>query len=274
MEFFCRQINMPPEVTQTLVQLHPALESFPCLELLMQEPSWSEGLAQLKDTLGDDPKGMKRLCCMMRCAMAAKAQYDRLGIPERIYLDTMAAFSRFVREHKDSFGCYGFDRGSWTPRQVSCKLFRIGQLEYELTLLDGESAISLHIPTDVDLRPQILMPSIREGLKELYRYFPEYAGKPVYCHSWLLSPQLKDFLPEGSNILQFQKLFDIQPDGIPGNDVLLWVFKNYKLPKEEYPEHTSLQRKLKRFFLEGGQFLEGHGLLRLPLEDAISPSKE
>jgi len=262
MEQFCRKINMPEEVTQKMAALHESLEEYPCLPLLMEETTWEAGLAQLKEALGEDPQGFKRLCSMLRCAMKAKTTYDALGIPETIYTDSMAAFSRFVREHMESYGCYGFNRGSWTTRQVSSKLFRIGQLEYELTTLEGVPAVSLHIPTDVDLRAEVLGPSVREGLKELFRIFPEYADKTVYCHSWLLSPLLKDLLPETSNILKFQNLFDIEPDGTPGNDVLLWVFKNPKLAREDYPENTSLQRKLKQFFLDGGQFLEGKGYLR------------
>ena len=202
---------------------------------------------------------------MLRCALKARAEYDRLGISEEIYIDSMAAFSRFVREHMESYGCYGFDRGFWTTRQVSSKLFRIGQLEYELTTLEGAPVVSLHIPTDVDLRPEVLRPSVKEGMEEFFRIFPEYVGKTVYCHSWLLSPLLKDFLPESSNILKFQEMFDMEPEGIPGNGVVLWVFKNPKLPKEQYPENTSLQRKLKQFFLNDGQFVEGKGYLRLPL---------
>lgn len=265
MEQLCRKINMPEEVTQALIQLHKTLEVYPCLDLLMQEATWAQGLEALKEALGEDPGGMKRLCSMLRCALRAREEYSRLGISEEIYVDTMAAFSRFVREHMESYGCYGFDRGSWTPRQVSSRLFRIGQLEYELTTLDGEPIVSLHIPTDVDLRPEVLRPSVKEGLAEFYRLFPEYEGKRVYCHSWLMSPMLKDYLPEGSNILRFQEMFDMLPDATPGKGVLLWVFKNPKLPLEELPENTSLQRKLKAFFLSGGEFLDGKGYLRLPL---------
>jgi len=265
MEQLCRKIHMPEEITTQLAELHRTLEYDPCLNLLMEEATWSEGLSQLKQVLGDDPGGFKQLCCMLRCAMGAKAEYDRLGIPEQIYVDTMGAFSRFVREHMQSYGSYGFDRGSWTTRQVSCTLFRIGQLEYEMTTLKGEPIVSLHIPTDVDLRPEVLIPSMRAGLAEFYRLFPEYEGKPVWCHSWLLSPMLREFLPEQSNILRFQELFDITADTVPGRDVLLWVFKNPKLPVEQYPENTSLQRKLKQFFRSNGQFLEGRGFLRIPL---------
>ncbi len=264
MEQLCRKINIPEEVTRILTALHETLEEYPCLDLLMEEDHWTEGLAQIKEALGQDPGGMKRLCCMLRCALRIKARYDRLGISEEIYLDTMGAFSRFVREHRESYGRYGFDRGFWTTRQVSARLFRIGQLEYELTRLNGEPAVSLHIPTDADLRPEVLLPSIKEGLAVFFRLFPDYADKKVFCHSWLLSPMLRDFLPEGSNILRFQELFDITRDEVPSNDVKLWVFKNPKLPVAEYPENTSLQRILKRFFLDGGQFLEGRGYLRCP----------
>ena len=265
MDQLCRNINMPEEVTQEILQLHATLEEYPCLDLLMQESTWQEGLEQLEAAVGQDPKGMKQLCSMLRCARKAKEEYDRLGISQEVYHASMAAFSRFVREHMESFGCYGFDRGFWTTRQVSSKLFRIGQLEYELTTLEGNPIVSLHIPTDVDLRPQVLQPSIQAGLEELYRIFPEYRDKPLYCHSWLLSPMLKDFLPEGSNILRFQQLFDLSPEATPGDDVLLWVFKNPKLPKDQFPENTSLQRKLKQFFLDGGQFLNGMGYMRYPL---------
>ena len=265
MEQLCRKINMPEEVTKKLVHIHNTMEEFPCQELLTQEETWEEGLRQLKEAVGADPEGFKGLCCMLRCALKAKEEYDRLGISETVYVDTMAAFSRFVRENLESYGSYSFDRGFWTTRQVSCKLFRMGQLEYELTKLEGEPIVSLHIPTDVDLRPEILRPSLKEGLAEFYRVFPEYEGKTVWCHSWLLSPMLKQFLPEGSNILRFQELFDAELDGVPGNGEVLWVFKNPKLAVEDYPENTSLQRKLKRFLLEGGQFQEGKGALRLPL---------
>ena len=265
MEQLCQKIRMPEEVTRTLTALHETLEFYPCLDLLMEEASWSQGLAQLKEAVGEDPGGMKRLCSMLRCALRTKERYDRLGISEEIYIDTIAAFSRFVREHMASYGSYGFDRGFWTTRQISGTLLRIGQLEYEMTTLEEEPIVSLHIPTDVDLRPEVLRPSLKEGLEAFFRLFPAYRGKRVFCHSWLLSPLLKEFLPADSNIMRFQELFDLDPEGTPGNDVLLWVFKNPKLPREALPEDTSLQRKLKAFFLNGGEFLEGKGYLRLPL---------
>lgn len=262
MEQLCRSINMPEEVTQQMVSLHEIMEMHSFLPLLMKRETWKTGLEQMKEALGDDPLGMKELCSMLRCAIMARDTYAVLGISNDIYIDTMAAFSRFVREHMESYGFYGFHRANWTTRQVSGTLFRIGQLEYELTTLKDIPMVSLHIPTDVDLRSEVLRPSVKEALKKLYEIFPDYADKTVFCHTWLLSAQLKDMLPETSNILLFQEMFDIEPEGYPGNDILTWVFKNPDLPKEEYPENTSLQRKLKTFLLEGKQFCNGRGYLR------------
>ena len=49
MEQLCRKINMPEEVTGTLLAIHETMEEYPCLQLVMQEEHWCEGLEQLKE---------------------------------------------------------------------------------------------------------------------------------------------------------------------------------------------------------------------------------
>ena len=82
----------------------------------------------------------------------------------------MKCFPRFVREHKECFGDYGFDRAFWPGRQLSMLLFRLGALEFELipeTKTDDEvpekeavrafhlpvKEIGVHIPSDADISP-------------------------------------------------------------------------------------------------------------------------
>ena len=261
MKQLCRKIRLPEDVTGIILRCHNDSNFTPNLHKLTQERTWTEGRQELKATLGDDPDGFKELCCQLHCALNAKAEYDRLDIPEGVYYDTMGCFSRFVREHMESYGRYGFDRGFWTVRQISCKLFRIGQLEYELITQDGKPTISLHIPTDVTLRTPLLRQSYLDAWTLLNRTFPEYADAPVYCHSWLLSPTLSQLLPQDSNILKFQRFFRITPLDTPSTGVLQWVFKNPHLPVEQFPENTSLQRKLKAYLLDGGTFVDGKGYL-------------
>ena len=261
MEQLCRDIGMPEEVSRILQEIDKTLTLPDCSRLLREE-SWNEGLDALREELGEDPDGFRHLWAMLRCAMTTREMYRKFGLSDRIYSDTMSCFSRFVREHRGSYGSYGFDREWWTVRQISCLLFRIGQLEYELTALDGKPVLSLHIPTDVDFSKELLKGSLAEARDLLGRVFPQYRNAPVFCRSWLLSPVLKDLLPETSRILAFQEFFDIAPVEVECRGILVWVFRNPRLPYDQLPEETSLQRKLKAFLLSGGCFVDGKGYLK------------
>ncbi len=227
----CQRIDMPQPVTEILLSQEPGEEAlgFPVLKehLLRAYQCWEE--------------------------------YQRLGLSEEIYIDTMACFSRFVREYHQGFGVYGFDRGFWTTRQTGARLFRIGELEYEL---DGEDdAVSLHIPSDAALETSQLRASWEQAKAILESPFPEWAGKPWICHSWLLSPDLKALLPENARILKFQQSFTIEQREDDG-EVKPWVFYRDDTPIPELPEHTTLQRNLKAYLLAGNAFHSGAGTLR------------
>lgn len=225
------------------------------------EDSWESGRRELLSSLGADPDGFQELCCQLRCALKAKAEFDRLGLSGDIYWGTMGCFSRFVREHQESYGCYGFDRGFWTVRQIICRLFRIGQLEYELTALDGAPAISLHIPSDVQLELPLLRESYVRARAVLPAAFPEYRDAPMFCSSWLLSPVLVRLLPEESRILQFQRSFHLLSTDPNSRGYVQWIFKKPHLSPEDYPEDTRLQRTLKTYLLQGNRFPAGKGVL-------------
>ena len=108
------------------------------------------------------------------------------GLPEQIFLDTMGCFSRFVREHHRSYGTWGFDRGFWTTRQAEARLFRIGQLEYELAEENGEKQLQLHIPSDALLETDLLNKSVGEAREFLKQWRPEWKDLPLQLESWLL----------------------------------------------------------------------------------------
>lgn len=261
MRQLCEKLLMPVEATRAILEADRAIDPNLDLTALTREERWAEGRKALKEWLGEDPEGFKELCCMLRCALAAKGTLDALGFSEEIYYDTMACFTRFVNEHMESYGRYGFDRGFWTVRQVSCKLLRIGSLEYELIEQEGKPVISLHIPSDADLSREALRSSYLAARDALGRAFPAYRDAPMYCHSWLLSPTLAQLLPEGSRILAFQRSFAVTPLEKPNQEFRKWVFKTPDLPMEQYPEHTSLQRALKRVLLNGGTLVDGKGYL-------------
>ena len=190
------------------------------------------------------------------------------GIDDRIWIDTMKAFTRFVKEYFASYGSYGFDRGQWTTRQAGAKLFRLGELEYELTESeDGSAEVALHIPSDVSLEPAGLNASVERARAFLSERFPQWENAPISCCSWLLSPALDRLLPPGSRILRFGQAFDLTGVDPEPDDALQWVFGLAEGQKagadlRALPEDTVLQRNMKALLLAGGKVGEGRGLLK------------
>ncbi|HZR39317.1 MAG TPA: hypothetical protein VFB12_04330, partial [Ktedonobacteraceae bacterium] len=75
------------------------------------------------------------------------------------------------------------------------------------------------------------------------RHFPEETYRFARCASWLLDPQLADYLPPTSNIIRFQRRFHIVPGGTDcDQDVMRFVFRRVAPSLDELPQRTALQR--------------------------------
>jgi hypothetical protein len=256
----CREIGMPEAASEEVLRIAPSLDLYqlgPGMGKLFIEDQWMTGLDEIRQILGDDLRGMKMLTVELICALKTRERYRELGISNEIFLATMDCFPRFVKEHMASFGCYGFDREWWTVHQLSCLLFRVGLLEFELR----EKDVALHIPTGAHLEPEAVDASL-EAIKEtIAAHFPRWKDFPRVCHSWLLSPTMQELLPEDSKILKFQRRFAVTLTGEDNNDFLQWCFKRKDIPFDALPEETSLQRKLKAKLLRGEPFLDARGVL-------------
>ena len=192
------------------------------------------------------------LACLLLAAARAHEEYLRLGIPEKVYEDTMRCFTRFVKEHLALKGEWGFDRGWWAWRATCLRLFRIGALEYEL--LSGEKrALSLHILSDASLDLEACRSSHEAARAFFTAHFPAYEWAPVVCSSWLLHPVLKELLGEESNIVRFRALFDIVRVDDDDRSYRAFVFRRTDGNTKTYPEKTTLQRRLKKHLLRGGR---------------------
>ena len=203
-----------------------------------------------------DEDGAGDMARQMMEAVQSREEGAWRRFPEEIWLATMRCFPRFISEYRASYGRDGFDRGFWTVRQVGCRLFRIGELEYELAQENGERFISLHIPSDAVLSPDRLNDSLLRARAFLKEYFPERSGDAMICESWLLSPVLEDLLPADSGIRRFRGAFTITESFPDDDSALQWVFgltdkQKNTVRTEDLPENTSLQRALKRRLLSG-----------------------
>lgn len=258
----CRRIRMPEPMAEQVMRACQVLvfEDVPPLFLLMNEDTGLKGFQDLSKVLEDDSFGVKQLACQLHCACLRYETYREMGIPENIYFDTMSCYSRFVTECLYYKGGYQFDRGWWTWRQLSMKLFRLGQLEYELK---PDGTVAMHIPTGTDLSAEAVDASLVQVKSFLLKFFPDYANARFTCNSWLLSPSLGELLSEESRILNFQRRFALTHTNPEAKDFVSWLFQC--LPDADptgFTENTSLQRKAKQFILAGGKIGSAAGYLR------------
>ena len=178
------------------------------------------------------------------------------NLPETVWLDTMKCFTRFVKEHGVSYGWYGFDRGFWTVRQVQARLFRLGELEYELLETEGRRVISIHIPSDARLEADKLNASVEKAHQFLHEYFSGWADAAFECESWLLSPKLRTILRENARIVHFQNAFDLEHVDRNDRGAVEWVFQlsgrqAANADIASLPENTMLQRGVKNLLMQG-----------------------
>ena len=262
-EFYAK-IGLPPEMADKLrraaedVDL-PALE--PELAGLLESAGAEGAYTELIRKFGDDPDGVKMLLCQLESARRDRERYAAAGLSEDIYIATMRCFSRFIHETERRTGCLAFDRGWWTWRQTSMRLFRVGALEYELRELRGERVISLHIPSDADLSSKAVDSSLNRAKTLLSGPFGGWGR--VTCNSWLLSPALTPLLSEKSNIRAFQRRFEITEWDGNAADFMGWIFEvPENTPLSDLPTGTSLQRAVREHLSSGGKIGSAMGWMK------------
>ena len=222
----CSAIDMPQEITQELLPFYGAqIGDGNLLKELTAPETYARAAKELKTALDPDERGLKTLCFMLTAALKTRIRYQEKGIPDDVYIKTMKCFSRFVKEHHESYGVYAFDRWYWTGRQLSMQLFRLGELEYETALFRDKIAVSVHIPSDADLSPERIDASLQAAKSFFRNYYPAYDSAVYFCESWLLSPALNNLLPANSKILLFQNRFRICATNAEGDSYKQWVFK-------------------------------------------------
>lgn len=90
-----------------------------------------------------------------------------------------------------------------------------------------------------------------ESFQKAMEFFGE-EYKCFDCLSWLLSPNLQLIMDSGSNIIRFQKLFQIYETAYTERQAEERVYGYLSENAANYPEETSLQREMKKYIKEHG----------------------
>jgi hypothetical protein len=102
----------------------------------------------------------------------------------------------------------------------------------------GDPALSIHVPANETLSPEACEASIA-------RMRTGFPGRRVaVCTSWLLDDQLTEYLPADSNIVAFQRRFQLVPGARDDEEFMLRSVFGADRPKEidALPRDTRLQR--------------------------------
>ena len=271
---FWREIGVVPPVLaraeQVLRENEALFAGLPLHE--WRTAPYEEGLSALKGALGEDADGMKLFVAQSMEALLALREYEERGIGKEIFLATMAFMARFSGEALARKGRVEWTWGWWFPRQLALREFRLGALEYEMTegaAFGGKPSggntrrIFLHIPADADLSDGAVDASLAAARAFFPKHFPAFADAEYVCESWMLSPALREMLPETSRVRRFSERFSVvfwEEDSPAFRD---WIFPSaVTAPAEKLPEETSLQRAVKRHLLAGGKVGWAEGVLK------------
>lgn len=215
-------------------------------------------------------KGYRQLYLYLYLHFAydAYSEYEQQGIAKKIYFDTFHDIVIWAFNCKRDYGEIGIEQYDWLRRHIKLELFQLGRLQYEIvkpkgdTILNdrlvkaNERVLNLHIPQGDPLSIE----KCRMSFKQASEFFEDYIE--ITCHSWLLSPQLQELLPEESNILQFQKLFHVYSLDKNSKEAEERVFNKVQDNPQLYEERTKLQKVLKRYLLQNHTVDSGYGLVK------------
>ena len=158
-------------------------------------------------------------------------------------------------------GKYSYHWAWWLQRQITLQEFRIGSLEFEFVKESDQRRIEIHIPSDANMKLEVLCQSIAGFVKFQRTYFPEWNGVQMVTETWMIMPELEDFLPADSKILRFKALFDVDAVDYGQTWYMGWIFPGHEEISESLPEKTTLHRRLKEHLLSGKKFGIARGRL-------------
>ena len=230
----------------------------------------------------DWPTGALQRCFPAYVFVAAlphtRAYHRSRGIPEDVSRRTLTDLGRNMAVHRRRYGRAGVQSPRWLIHHFRGELYQLGRLQFERMrygpwnrrtlsgigpdLASGTPCLNLHIPDFLGpLSPAACDRSLALAGEFFARHYPDEEYRAAMCHSWLLDPQLKQYLPEDSNIVRFQERFRLAPQDIESADAepMQFVFGDPELSVESLPRRTVVERAVGDHLKAGGHWHIGHG---------------
>ena len=146
--------------------------------------------------------------------------HQQRDVPRDVSLDTLDDLLRWARKFRLQHGHWGLAETHWLALAVTGRIFRLGRLQFEwvnnrwpaLPFTPDQWLLSVHVPEMGPLDHGACDTAFARAHEFFIRHFPERRAAAFVCDSWLLDPQLGEYLPAETNILRFQHRFTVVPD--------------------------------------------------------------
>ena len=204
----------------------------------------------------------------------ARRFHKERGVPDDISWATLADLGRNLGRDRLLLGDGGLRTSGWLTLHFRGSIYQLGRLQFNRmrtraghvgdTFRDGDAALGIHIPESGPLTPDACDDSFRRAQPFFARHFPEAPTGVGICTSWLLDPQLAEYLDPKTNVMRFQRRFALVGDGQDGDaDVLRFVFHRIAPNIDELPQRTSLERAIVAHLRAGKHWRSRTGWLTL-----------
>jgi hypothetical protein len=235
METTLARLQLAPEDAEAILRTLPSTERRRELATLF-EPC----LANREDRpdppapLAGDPLYLAHV--ILAALDSIRGCHREFGIPDAMSWATLAHLGRAMASYRAANGHAGIALGRWDWLRYFGWLYESGRLEVTpyrirthpkqagpLFWYDdetaarlgpgfrvGDPALSLHIPAGGPLSPGECDLALR-GLKEAFAHRYSEPVRIATCTAWLLDEELAGHLPADSNILAFQRRFQMVP---------------------------------------------------------------
>ncbi|MDQ3514339.1 MAG: acyltransferase domain-containing protein [Chloroflexota bacterium] len=257
-------------LVEAMGDLHPAEESGAAFAI----PAWPAETG---------PTGRCFAIFAYAAALPHLRSYHRgHGVPDDVTRATVADLGRHVLVHRRRYGTVGLEPQGWLSLHLRGLLFQLGRLQFERATLwerlgtavraagepfgPGDPALSVHIPDfSGPLDPTACDAAFARAAAFFPRQFPMERHAVAFCASWLLDPHLAEVLPETSNIVRFQRRFQLAYRTEPDDEsTVRFVFGHVPADLASLPRETTLQRAVLDHIAAGGHWRGGVGWVRVP----------
>lgn len=204
---------------------------------------------------------------------AAKKRYEGKGISSDILYATLKDIVFYSTACSEINGRFCLGVYEWIHRHLDLNLFQLGRLQFgigkcehdvlERSISRGDNVLEIHIPEGGPLTKSACLESIAMAKEFFARYFPEFKYEHFTTYTWLLDTGLNDLLKPGSNIIEFQGMFDIV-ERKKSDEILRYVF-NWNTDRGNVESafcKSKFAEAIKARVLSGGEFYEALGILK------------